>query len=902
MRLFFILLGLTLSTLAMAQKSVIEGVVKDESTGETLIGANIVFADNPSRGTAANIDGYFKLEVQPGTYKLVVSYIGYKSKTITAKAGGPSLEITLKSEMLDEVEVVADVAIDRKTPVAFMNIKASKIQEELAGRDLPMLLNTTPGVYATQQGGGDGDAEIRMRGFEGRFVGVLLDGIPVNDMENGTVYWSNWFGLSAITRTLQTQRGLGSSKLAIPSIGGTINILTKGIENKRSANIKQSLDQYGKFTTTGGFNSGEIGNGWSFSVAGSYKTGGGWVDAMYTDAYFYFAKVNKRIKKHTLSFTTYGAPQEHIQRSGKLRIANFDTDFAKEQGIDPSVFPTYNSDMGIGYNRNWGLIKRTRYNENATNEKLFLNRNNYYKPMFYLKDFWSINDKLSVYNIAYMSIGRGGGISGIKEEDGTGTTIDYDPNTGQAMLQSFYDQNAIGGLFTGPPINPTYSDTEYQSKYVTVQQRNDHMWYGFLSNVNYKASEPLTLDFGVDLRSYEGTHYGQIDDLLGGDYYIDSTDKRIDYTNNAKAKMKRVGDKVLYYSTSFAKWGGTYFQAEYSTPVYSALINVTGSMVNYSKDDYFGDAYSKSKNFYGWTIKGGFNYNATETINVFVNGGYYDKVQMLTYSFDGYSVNFNDAIDNEHIKSVEIGAQYKTPLFSTRLNAYLTNWENTVRYISSYEGYEDIPLSEGWYGRYVGLDAKHLGIEWDFTLKPIKQLEIKGWASLGDWKWDTDIKNLTLIYDPPGDNYFEYDIDFNISDLYVGGSAQTQLGGQVRYEPFKGLYGTLTATYFDRYYADFDPESTRNEDGSIIQAWQAPSYTLLDFHAGYKFDFPWYDKVKIKVGFNVLNILDTRYITAAQDNAEVNGGGIVDMDHSAAAAGVFFGPPRRFMANLAIYF
>ena len=75
---------------------------------------------------------------------------------------------------------------------------------------MPTLLNSTPGVYTTQQGGGDGDVRINIRGFSQRnVVAVMIDGIPMNDMENGWVYWSNWFGLDAITASMQVQRGLG---------------------------------------------------------------------------------------------------------------------------------------------------------------------------------------------------------------------------------------------------------------------------------------------------------------------------------------------------------------------------------------------------------------------------------------------------------------------------------------------------------------------------------------------------------------------------------------------------------------------------------------------------------------------------------------------------------------------
>ena len=62
------------------------------------------------------------------------------------------------AKALREVTVVADVAQSRETPVAFSNISVAKLEEELASQDLPMVLNSTPGVYATQQGGGDGDA------------------------------------------------------------------------------------------------------------------------------------------------------------------------------------------------------------------------------------------------------------------------------------------------------------------------------------------------------------------------------------------------------------------------------------------------------------------------------------------------------------------------------------------------------------------------------------------------------------------------------------------------------------------------------------------------------------------------------------------------------------------------
>ena len=105
-----------------------------------------------------------------------------------------ALDLTLPREAiaLDAVEVLATRAVERQTPVAFTDVDKVQIQQQLGSRDLPMVLNTTPSVYATMQGGGSGDARINIRGFDQRNTAVMINGVPVNDMENGWVYWSNW--------------------------------------------------------------------------------------------------------------------------------------------------------------------------------------------------------------------------------------------------------------------------------------------------------------------------------------------------------------------------------------------------------------------------------------------------------------------------------------------------------------------------------------------------------------------------------------------------------------------------------------------------------------------------------------------------------------------------------------
>ena len=167
---YFILL---LYSLPILSQNVVKGLVVDEKTGETLIGANILISNTEEKdsntGTVSNINGEFQLlNLSNGNYDLNISYIGYQTSTknITLNSEISELNITIKLNpdlMLNAVSVISDQAEFRKTPVSLSNVKLEKIERELAGQEIPILLNSTPRVYATQQGGGDGDVRsVRM--------------------------------------------------------------------------------------------------------------------------------------------------------------------------------------------------------------------------------------------------------------------------------------------------------------------------------------------------------------------------------------------------------------------------------------------------------------------------------------------------------------------------------------------------------------------------------------------------------------------------------------------------------------------------------------------------------------------------------------------------------------------
>ncbi len=945
--------------LAIFAQETVSGTVRDVTSGEALVGAVVVVGDGKVFAST-NIDGVYTLRLANGTYVLNVKYVGYTSTpvTITVDDLPLTVDINMTSTTLKEVEIVADVAIDRKTPVAFSNISATRIREEVAGRDITMMLNSTPGAYATEQGGGSGDSRVNIRGSDQRNVGVMVDGVPVNDMENGQVYWSNWAGLGDVTRTMQVQRGLGASRLAIPSVGGTINILTQGIGQRSSFILSTEFGNNSMQKLSLGINTGEIGKGWGLTFAGSRSTGNGWADQTWNEAFSYFFKVQKRTGAHLFSFSVNGAPQSHGQRYDRLPIAVYDRKFAESLGIDAdSVYASNNGyttltqgARGRRYNPNWGFINYEDGQVGTLNQDI----NFFHKPLFNLSWYWTPNDRFVLSTVTYLSIAGGGGTN-------FNSAINRDTLTGQLKITDAYISNSTY-------IDALYSTTEHKSTRVLLASMNDHVWYGALSTATWTPSEKMTYLFGIDARHYIGSHYRKVYDLIGGDYYVDAADKNQPWgMGNLSYSMKRTDDKVGYYNQSTVDWGGLFAQAEYAGEKWSAFFTLSGSMSWYQRIDHFkkrdivmedgtiipmivgydetyytngsqsgvaqhgatvttsGDttyinnpsgadytiagatgyawdsdfartATTEKKQFPGYTVKTGVNYNINDHYNVFVNVGHLNLAPRFNTVFDNNNKEY-PAHKNQQVYAAELGFGIRYPGFAANVNGYYTNWLNKPPYSSPTTTIAGDPYTYD----LTGLNTTLQGLEFDFNWKALRTLQVEGLASFGNWIYNS--AGTVYLYDA---NYtLEDTISYSAKGVHLGDAAQTQVGGSLRWEPFKGFYLKPRYTYFARNYANFDPivlvpvyngSGVQVGDNRDQESWKMPAYGLLDFFAGYELrEMISKEKNKFVVvtfTFSVINILDTKYISDAQNGASFD----------ASTALVYMGMGRRWNAGMRFSF
>jgi iron complex outermembrane recepter protein len=947
------ILWILVTTNTFAQTGEIKGTIKDASTGETIVGATILVAQG--KGVISDIDGNFSIKVEPGIYDVVITYVGYEPQKMKIKVADKPIVLTpqLKTQTLNEIEVVADVAKTRETPIAFSNISAKQIEEELGTKDLPMILNSTPGVYATETGGGTGDARINVRGFDQKYVAVMVDGVPVNDMENGQVFWSNWDGLSEITELMQVQRGLGASKLPIPSVGGTTNIITKSIDQKMSAKVKQEVNDYGLYRTSFGFNSGPLKGNWGVSIAGSRKWGTGWADGTFSDAYSYFLKIQKRFKKHVISFSVNGAPQKHGQRITQLPIAVYSKSLAESLGINAdSVYRNYgkgvgasaytNSDQGergLRYNPDWGYL----------NGKPYSTRQNYYhKPAFNLSHFWGITEKLTLSTVVYLSIGKGGGTI-LKNP----ASLGRNPEDGTLKIDDIYTANE------NSVIQPSYSTTEHPANNYLNSRVNNHLWYGMFSFLNYRISESFSALFGIDARYYKGNHYQAVYDFIGADYAIDATSD----LNQAKPayvgdpayqeRVRRIGDKTIRNYDAFVTWGGLYAQAEYKKNKWTAFMTVTGSDKSYQQVDYYrkkdlvidgknfnqvvawGDEFYYNGNTYLYAKYGSNSINGTNTVQIngdttFIGTGvnrkyilnakkYTGNSAEARYSttlkkwFPGYSIKggTNYKINDNMNVFVNAGFMSMAPLinsvFDNANNLYLdaenqkaTSVEAGYIFKSSkifaslnfyYLLWQNKPAT-GSVPTADGFVSYNIN-GMDAVHKGVElELKYKILKNL-DARLVTSFGDWRTISAKTVSVFDENDMLIAIVDF---SAKNIHIGDAAQHQyVFDMRYEPIKHLYFTPRFTYFANNYANFDPSTLVgtnkdrESWKMPDYYLIDLYGGYEYKI-W--KLRLNFNLGVSNLLNRVYISDAQNGNKFD----------ANTALVYMGMGRRISSGLRISF
>lgn len=906
-KMYLALVAFLMTTVAFSQGT-ITGTIEDGELGGPLPGASIV-VEGTSNGTASDFDGNFSIEVGENTGNLVVSYIGYMTKKISFASIGNigTISIMPDAQELEGVIVtgVQDIAKDRKTPVAVSTIKFAEIQKKLGSQELPEILNTTPSIYATKSGGGFGDGRINIRGFDTNNSAVMINGVPVNDMENGRIFWSNWAGLSDVTSAIQVQRGLGSSKLAVSSVGGTINVVTKTSQNPKGGSIGATVGNDGYVKTLASYSSGVLENGFSTSLLLSRTGGNMYADGTNFEGYNFFVGLGYTSGAHSFEFMVTGAPQWHQQRSRAVSIEN------------QILYGKGDGEPNRRYNEDWGYLN---------GEEFSFRRNFYHKLVNSLSWNWELSSKTTLQTNAYASFGRGGGTGEIGEiggrrqfalprtADGLIRVDDIVAFNSGTAVADFNDGNAreqIDGLYVNnSDRNPNENNTNGITRRASV---NSHNWYGLLANFNNRISDKLIIDFGIDVRQYTGYHYRRVDNLLGGDVYQQTDDQNNPLGEGATNLFFETyesnqpwwvfgniddEEKIDYYNVGYVNWLGVFGQVEYNfTEDITGFVQGALSNQGFAREEFFGETPPEKtdfENILGGNVKGGLNWNINENHNLFANGGYYEKQPLFDAVFLQFGNNLNPNLTNEKIVGIELGYGFRSSTFRANVNLYRTSWKDRFDNVQATFNFGEPDEVRGT-ANLLGITQVHTGLEIDARLQASDKLAFTGMISIGNWEYQDDVTATFFDNDqsPIVIDGVEQTQTLSLDGVKVGDAAQFTAFIGADYSILENLSVDLGYRRASNLYADFD--ITRIDDNGALKL---PSFGLTD--AGISYGLP-FGESRLSFRLNVNNVFDTTYIAESDTNDFVEPGDVAYNGINVSNR-VFFGFGRTWNASVRFNF
>ena len=790
-------------------------------------------------------------------------------------------------EELEEIVLVGggviDLAEDRKTPVAVSTITGEEIQKKIGTQDITMTLANTPSIYVAGQSGAFGDTRIAVRGFGQDNTAFMLNGQPINGMEDGKMYWSNWSGMNDIANVVQIQRGLGASKLAISSVGGTVNFVMRSTSKQQGGFAYAGFANDNYLKTTFSYDTGENDNGWSTSFLLTHWQGDGYAEGTFGQGQTYFFSLGYKMNdKHNFNFLMTGAPQWHDQ--------NFTKSIA-----------TY-LDKGRKYNNNYGY-----YGDRYLTER----RNFYHKPVFNLNWDYKIDDKSSLSTVLYASTGNGGGTGGrgqrIRTDEGY---IDYD-----AIYAYNLSTSGAGGNYAA------------EGGYVTRASMNMHNWLGAVSNYETQLSDNLTFNVGVDLRTYYGEHFRIVENFHGltswqenirlrdqnnnhqtygtyGTYkYVVATESMGANPWEATFNNFDEDQKIAYSNDERISYGGLFTQLEYVNDDFSAFFQGSVSQTMYQRWDHYqyadqslidgtssqwtGEALpdgitdgvksEKADNF-GYNAKAGVGFGVGENGQAYVNAGYYSRAPYFDNIYLNYTNQINPNTSNETIIGLEAGYVYEVPNFSARVDLYRTSWADRVT--SSFYVDDDVVF----YNISEGVTQLHQGVEVSFSAKPQEDVPytLKGFLSVGDWIYEGDA--ISRLQDEDQNVISTETVD--VDGGKVGDAAQFSAGLGLDVDLAERFSFDSDIRFYDDLYANV---------GAVKENLELPSYHVVDMGLSYKM---FVNDGTLDIRLNVNNVFDNVYISELRSAIAAGEGTGVLYDGIDTANQGYFGLGRTWNVGL----
>jgi len=771
----------------------IKGIIIDDKTERPIDGA-VIRINNFSQ--TSQLDGTFIfLKVPFGTYELVVEKEDYLS--LNLKIFVDNADFTLEPIKLQSIydNLLANMS---ETTVLL-----SDLDDDSGSQNISALLTTRQDDFISLVGYNLSFARFQFRGYSSEYQDVFINGIRMNQALTNRPVWSEWGGLNDATRNQEVVQGIGPTQFAYGNIAGTSNINTRPSVIPKQQKLSYALsnrsyDNRVMYT----YSSGLLSNNWAFAANVSKRwSQEGYVEGTQYDAWSAFISVEKRFnRQHSLVISAFASPYTRAMQA-------------------PSTQEVYDLMDNNFYNPNWGWQMGEKRNAKV---RTMMN------PTLIINHYWNLSDKIRLNNAigyVYNSIGT----TSLNWYDAPDPRPDY-----YRYLPSYQTNEAIKELVIEAwqndqsksqidwdrlyQVNYLQNLENKQAKYMIENRKTVSSTLTINPNIQYNINSNIVYNGGIEFQAYRGKQFKIIDDLLGGEFWIDidqfaerdfagDTVVLINDLQNPNKELKE-GDKFGYNYSLNKNMLNHWSMLNIYINKFDFFAGFNIGFMQYWRDGkmqngrYPDNSLGKSDvtTYNNMSVKGGTTYKLTGKDFFRAQFAYLSQAPALSDVFSASTISnkYIPIINNEKITSADLAYIHSGQAVSWKLSVYHTIF--TAQTSSAFFYHDDLRTFVNLI--QTGVDKVNQGIEAGVSTRLTNSLKWVGYANLGNYIY-TSRPNAFISYvngskpDTTRVIYSKYFFD-----------ATPQIGATtgLKYNSSKYWFCNVYFNYIDKNYLYFNPE------------------------------------------------------------------------------------------------
>lgn len=223
---------------------------------------------------------------------------------------------TIQTRELEEL-VIKGIRAGEYDPVTQTTIDVKKIESIYSGQDASVILERlTPSIITFSDAGSTigNYNQFRLRGIDQTRINVTLNGVPLNDMIDQGVFFSNFSDFANSVESIQVQRGVGTSSNGVASYGGSVNFeSTRLNKDEPSAELQLVAGSFKTLRISGEVNTGRLKNDLALYSRFTRTTSDGYKNHSGSDSYSYFFSGGYLGKKDVIKITAFAGKTQNDQ-------------------------------------------------------------------------------------------------------------------------------------------------------------------------------------------------------------------------------------------------------------------------------------------------------------------------------------------------------------------------------------------------------------------------------------------------------------------------------------------------------------------------------------------------------------------------------------------------------------